>query len=321
MIVAVVDVVNIHGQGRLFRLVAANRKQGGEYEFKRAQKTEKDLMADLSIGKYKIINADLDGDKIKGTAGDFSRFDNGVNKPLVILTEIVDHRGNTRGYRVSNFKGEVASMALKDVLNYCLKVHEKGGIPIQNGIYVPANGSQKAFIRSYPNAPFKKDIMARKNSQNVRPAKIDKVETEKNVNKLEELFNKEQIKELKLAKEHGVDVRIIGNNKLSAEQMRVIRECEEQGLPGRWFADPAYSLDTMLFLQVELMNGAEIRHLLNPKYSVGQMLELSVAYEQGLDTSEMDDPNLTVEEMAERRIRLASGLWRSHEVKEVETIA
>jgi len=103
--------------------------------------------------------------------------------------------------------------------------------------------------------------------------------------------------------------------------MRVIRECEEQGLPGRWFADPAYSLDTMLFLQVELMNGAEIRHLLNPKYSVGQMLELSVAYEQGLDTSEMDDPNLTVEEMAERRIRLASGLWRSHEVKEVETIA
>ena len=315
MIVAIVDVLKVQGQGRIFRMIAVDRYKDGSYEYRRVQKTERDLVADLSVGKYSIINAGLDVNRIKGTTGDLNRFDNGVNKPLVILTEIVDHRSVTLGYKVANCNGDVVSMSLKDLLEHCEKVTAKDGIPIQNGIYVPATDGQKAFIRSYPNGIYPKEFRARKTSKFSKAAAVDKRQGEKNVNKLEEMFTKEQIRELQLGKKNGIDIRIIGNNKLSAEQMRIIRQCEEKGLPGRLFADPAYSIELMEFFQVELMNGAEIRAILNPRYSVAQAMEISVAYEQGLDTSEMDDPDLSHEEMAERRIRLANGMWKKHKVK------
>lgn len=315
MIVAIIDVINIKGQGRIFRLIAANKNEKRAYEYKRIQKTERELIEDLSVGKYKLINGCVENGKIKGSTGSLGRFEQGGKKPLVILIELLDHRSNTLGYNVANCNGDVASMSLKDALNYCREVSSNGGIPIQNGIYVPAAEGQRDFIRSYPNGVYKKEFMARKTSKFSKVAKVDKVEAGKAVSKLEEIFTKEQIAELMLGKQNGIDIRIIGNKELSPQQMRIIRQCEENKLPGRLFADPAYSIELMEFYQVELLNGANIRAILNPRYTVAQAMEISVAYEQGLDTSEMDDPDLSHEEMAERRIRLANGMWKKHKVK------
>lgn len=315
MIVAIVDIIDAKEQGKVFKLVASNKNQDGTYDYRRVQKTEQNLAADLSIGKYKLINGALDLNKIKAIAGDFNRFNNGVQKPLVIVAELVDHRAITLGYKVANCNGDVASMALKSILEYCEEMTVKGGIPIQNGIYVPAKEGQRAFIRCYPNAVYSKEIHARKTSQHVKPVYIDKRQGEKNVSKLEEMFNKEQIKQLQLGKKNGMDIRIIGNNKLSAEQMEVIRICEENGLHGRQFADPAYGLELMHFFQAELFSGGDIRAILNPRYNVGQALEISIANELGLDTSDMDDPSIDTKEMYERRIRLANGMWKKHDVE------
>ncbi len=319
MIVAIIDVLNIPGQGRVFRLIAAAKNNKRVYEYRRLQRTEQELIADISDSKYQLINGAISNGKIKGATGSLDRFNNGVNKPLVILLEIVDHRSETLGYSVADCNGNVVTISLRDILKHCREIHGKGGIPVQNGMYVPSAEGQREFIRSYPNGVYKKEFRARKTSKFSKVAKVDKVKADRDVSKLEEIFTKEQIAELMLGKQNGIDIRLIGNKDLSPQQMRIIRQCEEKGLPGRLFADPAYSIELMEFYQVELLNGANIRAILNPRYTVAQAMEISVAYEQGLDTSEMDDPDLSHEEMAERRVRLANGMWKQHTVNTDES--
>jgi hypothetical protein len=314
MIVAIVDVIERKGHERIFRIIAANRGSDGNYVYRRVQRTETELIEDISMEKYRLINGGMHCGMVKATAGDFSRFNNGVNKPLVIITEMLDHRAITLGYKVANSNGDVASMSLIGVIDYCDKIAAKGGVPIQNGIYVPAQNGQRAFIRCYPSSPYPKEIHARKTSKFAKPTYVDKRQGEQNVSRIEEMFNREQIQQLQLGKKNGMDIRIIGNNKLSADQMRIIRECEEKGLPGRVFADPSYDVRLMGFFQAELYSNADIRPILNPNYTVEQALEISIANELGLDTSELDDPSLSVREMCERRIRLANGMWKKHEV-------
>ena len=314
MVVAIVDVIDRKKRGRVFRLVASIRGKDGQYNHKRIQLEEKDLVNDLSLGKYKLINGKLEGGEIKASAGDFSRFNNGINKPLVVIGEIVDNKALTLGYKLANCDGSVVTKSLPTVIDYCERTTRNEGIPLQNGIYVPAADGQKAFIRSYPNAGFPKEIHASRTSHNTRPTYVDKQAGERNISRLEQLFSKEQIEQLKLGKQNGMDIRIIANNKLSPRQMAIIRKCEENGLAGRLFANPDYSLDCMLFLMAELRTGGDIRPLLNTKYNEDQMFELSIARDLGLPTSEMDDPSLSAHEMSERRIRLANGMWKRHEV-------
>lgn len=130
------------------------------------------------------------------------------------------------------------------------------------------------------------------------------------------MFTEEQIKELKDAKAAGVDIRIIGNNKLSAKQMNIIWTCEAAGLPGRKFADPSYSVENMEFMQTELETGGKIDFMLNPAYSAGQLFELSLGAEQGVDIALIANPKMKVTDMAKKREDLANKRWKSYKVIE-----
>lgn len=289
------------------------------WKFNRQRVTEEQLIGALVQGKIRLTNAKVEGGKIKGTTGDLKRFQNRINKPLVIISElVVDGRG-VLGYKVANYEGTVKNVSRMDMLKLCDKVSKAGGIPLQNGQYVADTNEQRAHIRSYPGGDYIKEVIERTRSRHARPASVDTTRNTKALEKLEELFTPEQIRELMIGKKNGVNIKIYGNNKLSADQMRVIREALEEGLNAKLFADPDYSVDAMRILRADMKYGVDVSYYLNPKYSAEQLSELATGYISGVDVDKYSDPNNTPEEMAEIRMRLENNIWKELEVDRDES--
>lgn len=254
---------------------------------------------------------------LKGTQGGLDRYDVAKNKKvIVILGEVrnINKPDELLGYRVATSDGKVERQLASNVIKYCVSVSQNNGVPIANAQFVRTK-DKKPFLRSYMASGFPVEYIA-VNRQNThsKKADINTKQATKAVNKLEELFSKEQIAELKQAKVSGVDIRVIANNKLSPKQMHIIWECEAESLPGRLFADPAYSLDSMEFFRAELETGADISHMLNPKYSTGQLFELSLGYEQGVDISKYANPKNSVEVMRKTRESMANKVWKEFKI-------
>lgn len=308
---------------RYFRILLENKKtveeDGKKYVdtlYKVLTVDEPTFVKEVNSKKYALVNAAIENGAVVNKTGDLNRFNNGQNRPLVILAEIRNENDVLLGYRLANYQGRVNNLTLKQTLEYCNKASMTGGVPIQNAMYIAPTSSKGAFIRSYPNGDF--DIQHVKVGKNKysKPASIDKKENEKVVkkSKLEDLFSQEQIAELKKAKAAGVDIRIIGNNKLSPKQMQVIWEAERDGLRGRLFADPAYDVSHMEFYRAELDCKSDISQILNPKYSLEQMFEISLGIEQGVDITKYANPKNSAKEMATIRTDLYNKLWRDYKV-------
>lgn len=310
MKVAIVGLCNINGQQAYKSVIFDNGNQG--WRVSKKVLPEQLLVSELRAGKISIINAKVVNGLLKGNPGDFSRFN---DKSLVIISEIVSNDGTVLGYKVADSNGEVRNITLKDVINYCEKITEQGSIPIQNGIFVGFSSDQKAHIRCYPNSSFSKEIIDRNKNKHSQPAKVNTVENERSIQKLDEIFSKEQIEQLKLGKQNGVDIRIYGNSSLSAPQMEVIRKTLEDGNNAKLFADPRYSVEAMKLYRADLKYGVDIRYYLNPNYTAEQLSELSIGTITGVDISKFADPKITAEEMAERRNRLESEIWYAEKVQ------
>lgn len=287
----------------------------GEWKFTRQIATERSLVSAISSKQVDIVNAKVVNGKLKGRTGDLARFDNKVNKPLVIIAELAVKDRGTIGYKIANSTGAVKNIPVGELLAYCAKTTKQGGVPIQNGMYVADTESQKAFIRAYPDGEYEKELIERHRSKNAKPAQINTEENNKSISKIEELFNKEQIAELKLGKKNGIDIKIYGNNKLSAHQMKVIREGLEEGLNTKLFADPEYSVDAMRLLRADMKYGVDVGYYLNPKYSAEQLSELAIGFISGVDVDKYADPSINPEEMSEIRMRLENNIWKEHSVK------
>ena len=200
-------------------------------------------------------------------------------------------------------------------MEYCRKVSNAGEVPIQNGQYVQESGGRQSFIRAYPGGEYIKEVVVRRRSKHVKPANVDQQRNEKAISRIEELFTPEQIKQLKLGKMNGVDIKVYGNNKLSAEQMEVIRKGLEDGINAKLYADPAYSVDAMRILRADMKYGVDVSYYLNPEYSAEQLSELANGFISGVDVSVYADPKIPPQEMAEIRMRLENGIWREMDVE------
>lgn len=308
-----IDTIN---NEKVYRVIVFKQHGLNNWDLLKKMVVEKELIQAIKAKKLELINATVDGDKLKGTTGDLSRFNNKVNRPLVILSEIVtDDTGDIVGYKVANYDGAVKNITAKELLAYCNRVTERGGIPIQNGQYVIDRKNDKHFIRSYPGGDYIREVLERKRSEHAKQVKVDKKKNEKVLSKLEEIFTPEQINELRLGKKHGVDIRIYANPRFTPEQMKVIREALQDKLNAKLFADPEYSVDAMKFLRAELRYGVDISLYASPKYSLEQLSELSTGVISGVDISKYADPKLTPEQMAEIRIRLENNIWKDYDVK------
>lgn len=299
---------------KLYRVVLYNRNKDG-CQYNKQIVAEHTLLEALMSGKLVLDNVEVHNNKLKGKTGELSRFKANGFHPMVALSEIVVD-GKTIGYRLASYEGKVTAVRLKDVLAYCARVCNMGA-PIQNAMYVPESKASKAHLRTYPGQSLYQEVIERKRSEIARPAKVDKKENEKQVSRLEELFNPAQIEQLKLGKAHGVDIKIFGNNKLSANQMKELRLALENGVNAKAFADPAYSVDAMKALRINAKYGVDVTYFVNPKFNAEQIYELSTGYLSGIDITKFSDPSLSAKDMSKKRVYLESLLWNEVEAKQI----
>lgn len=288
---------------------------GENEQYSRQAVPEQNLINAIATNKITLDNVGVVKGKLKGITGDLSRFDVAAFHPMVVVSEMVIDN-NIIGYRLATFDGKVKAVRLKDVMAYCNRVNGVGA-PIQNAIFVPETETVKCHLRAYPGAQFKREVIQRRKPEAAQPAVVNKKENAKQVSKLEELFTPAQIKQLKLGKQSGVDIRIFGNNKLSAEQMKELRLALESGVNAAAFADPAYSVSAMKALRINGKYGIDVTYIVNPKFNAEQISELSAGYLSGVDIAKYADPKLSAKDMSKERIYLECQLWREVEAQSI----
>lgn len=290
----------------------------GEWQFKKS-------LVDLNTLRQltqqaKFLNIAFENNSIKGTTGSLDRFksavsgDRSVLRPMIILSELRTSEDRLIGYKVVNYDGEVKNIINKELLAYCKRMTKANGVPIQNAIYVPTEG-QFGHIKSYPHSPFIKEILNTNKNKYAEKPVLNVKKNEKTLSKLDEIYTKDQIAELKLGRQSGLDIRVYANPSLTANQMRVLRGGLAKGLNVKLIASPDYKVDCMKAYLVDLEDGLDIRSYLSPKYNIGQISELSIASELGLDISKLSNPKLSAVDMQEIRERLQNNIYKETLVK------
>lgn len=313
--------IDFHGDQKAYRVLIAtiSPKQGEEKQYN--WKFECKLMPEAQViqllqKNVSWLNIKLENGAVKGSTGDLKRFTNSQHRPFVIISQLVNSDDKIIGYKIANYDGGVKSIPIKEMIAYGNRATKQGYIPIQNAMFVTATDENKAaHFKSYPNSPFIEERIVTRKNQYADKRRVNTSNNGKTLSKLEEIYTPEQIKQLKLGKEHGVDIRIYANPGLEASKMKVLREGLEQKVNVRPFAFPDYTIESMRYYILELKTGMDIRQYLNSRYSIAQIAELSIAVSEGLDVSKMQDPDLSVRQMQERRIRLENNVFHDEDVE------
>lgn len=314
----VVGIDKSPDNSKMYRVMVAdvNKVSNMQYEWKFECKIypEQYLISLLASGT-RWLNITLDGKNIKGTTGSLSRFEDPNHKPYVIISQLVNKDNKILGYKIANYDGVVKNIPIKEMLAYGSRISKANLTPVQNAIFVPETADKKAHFKSYPNHNFISELLQTSKNKDAVQRKVSLKKNEKTLNKLEEIYSAEQLQQLRLGKEHGVDIRIYANPQLSAEQMKALREGLESHVNVKPIAHPEFKYKPMLYYIDCLQNNIDIRQFLNPKYDIGQLSELSLAVELGLDVSKLSNPKLKANEMQEIRERLEKNIWKDEFVK------
>lgn len=309
----------------MYRVLQAqvSKKAENQYDWKFncTMMNEQQLLGALSSG-HNFLNATLDRNSkgkvtIKGKSGSLDRFNsNGKNhSPVVILSQIQNDDGKLIGYKIANYDGNVKNVVLKEMIAYGNRSTRDGDTPVQNAIFVPAEEDRAAHFKSYPNCNFIVEVIKSNKNTHTQVKRVNTQQNKKTLSRLEEIYNPDQIRQLKIGKQEGVDIKIYANPALSAEQMAVLRGGLNHKVNVRPLAFPEFDVVLMSLYIDDLENGLDIRKYLNPKYSLEQLAQLSLAAEEGLDLSKMSNPKLSATEMSEIRERLERNIWKDELVK------
>lgn len=315
MVVGIDKIGNVKG----YRVVTAFINQTGpgkfDWKFECRMSSEDEVKNSLMQGQ-KWLNIEYKNG-IKGSTGALSRFETGKNKPFIIISQLIDSTKRLLGYKVANYDGKVKNITLKEMIAYGLRLDSAGEIPVQNAMFVNGqDGSKRAYFKTYPGHKFITEIIeVQKNPNAQKPVRVGVQKNEKALRKLDEIFSPEQIKQLKLGKKEGLDIRLYANPSLSPAQMEVLRMGLQRKVNIKPFASPEYSPELMRGYIYDSQEGIDIRRYLNPKYNVSQLLEVGLAASEGLDISKLSSEKIPASEMAEIRERLESKLWNDIYVK------
>ena len=213
------------------------------------------------------------------------------------------------------YDGNVKNIAIKELIAYGNRVSKQGGVPIQNAIFIAADESKKAHYKAYPEHQFIKEIISKTKNKHTEVRRVNTNKNEKTLSRLEDLYTKQQIEQLKIGKSEGLDIRVYANPSISAEAMKELRLGMKQNINIKPLAHPDFKPQAIKFYVMELKDGIDIKQFLNPKYDIAQLTSLSLAVELGLDISKMSNPKLSANEMEEIRERLEQGIWKDELVK------
>lgn len=318
-------VVGLEGEPvKAYRVIIGEIQANNGYiqwgqQFTKQMISDEEMRNILINRQLKFLNVGIGKDgKVKGTSGELSRFrTKGMPSSVVLLSMIENSAGACVGYKVANFNGDVKNIVYKEVLAYCDRMTRHGGTPIQNAIYVPkdSDGNSKipGHIKSYPGYPILKEIMqVGKVEKPVRKSEATK--NEKNLTRLEEIYTKEQIRQLKIGKEHGLDIREYANPELSAEHMKVLREAMEKGINIRGLTNPKFKVPELRFYITDLEQGLDISSYLNPEFDIHQLYILSVCAEFHFDISKILNPSIPASEMQEVYERMKENFQKEYTV-------
>lgn len=122
-------------------------------------------------------------------------------------------------------------------------------------------------------------------------------------------FNEKQMEQIKLGRDHGVDVTIYEDPKFDARQMLQIRLGLENGVDASIYADPIFDADKMGLIKFDLERGYDISYYKNPEFTYEQMAEISIGVSYGLDVSRYADPKFTTFQMKQMLTGLKLQKW------------
>ena len=294
--------------------------------------TDMQVIATVRSG-CKPLNFAVDSTGIKESCGAFSRLEptKGV-EPRVILAELQTKSNRTLGYVTASVSTGLLNIKEKDMFSFCEKARVAGVSFIQNGIYRVVK--DVPTIACYPNSPY--HVIYVNVASKVKPiAKpvttssgadvlsktpdIERRSTSKGKEKLSEHgFTQDQLAELMLAKENGVNPSFIANRKLSPEQMRILWVAKKNRVASEYFARPEFSREQMIFFADRLIDKRVFKDcypIINPKYNVDQLAELYLGITQGVDISSYANEKLSAEQMYVERMRLEASTYSKTEWK------
>lgn len=300
---------------RAYRVMLAEIEgDNRQYSWKfRCQRLNEASLIELR-NRINILNVDIVGGKLKGKTGSFDRF---KDKPLVILSQLVNTEGKIVGYKVADFNGKVKNIRLKDIVEHGIKCKKADKVPVQNAIFISEAEDKRPHYKSYPDSYFiEEEIIKTQKNPYVDNRPVNTRANEKSLmRKLEDIYTPEQIEQLRKGKKRGVQIKIYADPKLNYKQMMALRQGLEKGYNVRPYAHVEYTYDVMQFYNLQQKFKRDIKPFLNSRYNLQQLAELALASEEGLDISKMADPELSATKMAERRIRMENNVFYEEDVE------
>lgn len=299
------------GQGNsVVTLCKVDELPNGDFKDVRFTKmSESDLVRYMGSNPGKVVNFGLgDGFHIRSLGYEFECFENKV-KPSVIANNIKTKAGNLIGYTILRHDGRHIRIKLGDAIRLACEAKQMGCVAFQNYMLVSETREKKAHLRSF-NGVAVTDFILQESVSKIDPSRLKRAEVVPEAKDKENALDNEQLKQLKLGKEHGINYRAYMNPKLSGEQMKWIRIIAESGFNPAYLAFPEYSVDSLKFYVTDYKQGADIRYYLSPKYNPAQLFQLSLGVVEGVNIKEYKNPNISSLEMEEIRNRLSTQLWK-----------
>lgn len=242
----------------------------------------------FSVGRHNEVVMDC---------GSFDRFN--LNGCAVVLAEIKTRSGRNMGYRLlSCANGVIVNMTTKDIVD---KAKAQSHPFLQNGII------RNDTVNCYPLHPYPVIETGVKLDKN-KPRKAERKPqyTEQTMN---QVYTDEQLNEIKLCRQEGIDSKLIENPKLSAKQMRVLWMSKKNGSLAEHYAKPEYPVDVMKFYadrfkSIKIVKECNLM-LQHPEFDVAKLGELYLCVCYGVDYADLLNKDVSHIEV-ERELRRAN---------------
>lgn len=282
---------------------------------------EPQLIAWIQKNPGMVVNADVRNGKIVSRGASFDRFKktgmpwqvkrNGqVHKitPMLLVGIVTSNYSASQrpvAYRVWTYESGLIGLYAEEVVRYAAAAQKAGRIPFQNAMYIPGRVGQMGFFRPYNDGDFiVEDIRYEtKKSLTVKPVPVEKAAEDAD-KQPKNLFNRQQMEQLRLGREHDVDIKQYANPAFNANQMEALRLQLERGINPQRFRNPCYQAQKMRFFTQQLIANRRITELLNPEYTYPQIQRISYAMSRGLDISKIQNPKMSVGQMDDEIIHM-----------------
>lgn len=280
---------------------------------------EPQLIAWIQKNPGMVVNADVKDGKIVSRGASFDRFkktgmpwqvkrSGQVHKitPMLLVGIVTSNYSASQrpvAYRVWTYESGLIGLYAEEVVKYAAAAQKAGRVPFQNAMYVPGRAGQMGFFRPYNDGDFIVENIRYETKQPVTVKPVEKAAEDADKQK-KNPFNKEQMEQLRLGREHGVDIKQYAHPAFNAKQMEALRLQLERGINPQRFRNPCYQAQKMRFFTQQLAANRRITEIMNPAYTYPQMQRISYAMSKGLDISRIQNPKMSIGQMDDEIIHM-----------------